>query len=143
VHCSFLEIIFLIWRHQGLCTSFGEGALTLFVGKKCAIFTLLGKISYFHTFWGNIVIYLHIFLQSHLRFTIALSFLSNRCKRHFLQINFLPLYINTYFLFIVFYVGHVKVLGLIQRVQYYKFTLYYWYWCARLAMLCYSDTWAC
>jgi hypothetical protein len=29
---------------QGLFTSFGEGALALFVGKKYAVFILLGKI---------------------------------------------------------------------------------------------------
>jgi hypothetical protein len=34
---------------QGLFTSFGEGALALFVGKKCAVFILLGKIIIFST----------------------------------------------------------------------------------------------
>jgi hypothetical protein len=30
-------------QYQGLFTSFGKGALALFMGKKCTVFILLGK----------------------------------------------------------------------------------------------------
>jgi hypothetical protein len=104
----------------------------------------------FHT-WGKIFfIFSHSLGEYHNLFaylsptTCKVYYSTKLSVQHewktFLQINLLPLYINSYFPIIEFYVGHVRVLGLIQRVHYYQFPLYYWHCCTRLSI---SDSWAC